>query len=153
MKNIIKLMYVIILISLLTGCNKNDNKLQSNQIEYENKILTYDTADIDDVFFTDGINLQINKENKVRKIELTNKNVKTYNDISVGDKIEKVQSSYNHECKIGENSFYVMIDNNKEIPTDTKTTSDNTIIISYYYDNDIIANICVYDNKFATEFR
>lgn len=105
---------LLLLLSMLaaSGCGKSG--LAAGQISYSGKTLTYGENKVDDVFFTDGVELTLNNENEIRSITITNKDVKTYKDISVGDKIEKVQFNYNYENEMGDNIF-VTINGDKEI--------------------------------------
>ena len=88
MKRIIVIFVGLALV--LTGCG-NAN-LKPNQIQYEGKVLTYGATQVDDIFFEDGIDLVLNKSNEVRCITITSADIITYNSISVGDKISKVES-------------------------------------------------------------
>ena len=94
----------------------------------------------------------MNNENEIRSITITNKDVKTYKDISVGDKIEKVQFNYNYENEMGDNIF-VTINGDKEIDPETENKPEDTIYINYYYDNDTITKIAIYDATYATTMR
>ena len=126
--------------------------MEAGQISYSGKTLTYGENKVDDVFFTDGVELTSNTDNEVRSITITNKEVKTYKNISVGDKIEKVQSDYNYENEIG-NTILVTIDDDKEIDPETENKPEDTIYINYYYDNDTITKIAIYDAIYAVTMR
>lgn len=143
---------LLLLLSVLaiSGCGKAE--LEAGQISYSGKTLTYGENKVDDVFFTDGVELTSNTDNKVRSITITNKEVKTYKNISVGDKIEKVQSDYNYENEIG-NTILVTIDDDKEIDLETENKPEDTIYINYYYDNDTITKIAIYDAIYAVTMR
>ncbi len=143
---------LLLLLSVLAilGCGKAE--LEAGQISYSGKTLTYGENKVDDVFFTDGVELTSNTDNEVRSITITNKEVKTYKNISVGDKIEKVQSDYNYENEIG-NTILVTIDDDKEIDPETENKPEDTIYINYYYDNDTITKIAIYDAIYAVTMR
>lgn len=143
---------LLLLLSMLaaSGCGKSG--LAAGQISYSGKTLTYGENKVEDVFFTDGVELTLNNENEIRSITITNKEVKTYKNISVGDKIEKVQSDYNYENEIG-NTILVTIDDDKEIDPETENKPEDTIYINYYYDNDTITKIAIYDAIYATTMR
>ena len=143
---------LLLLLSMLaaSGCGKSG--LAAGQISYSGKTLTYGENKVDDAFFTDGVELTLNNDNEVRSITITNKDVKTYKDISVGDKIEKVQFDYNFEHEMG-NNIFVTIDGDKEIDPETENKSEDTIYINYYYDNDTITKIAIYDATYATTMR
>ena len=153
MKKILVTLYVSILFLFLTGCNKKintDNQIKANQIVYKQKTLTYNTSDIDEVFFNDGIDLVINKENNVRSINITNNEVETYKNISVGDPLSKLQSSYEYEEEMGSNVF-VVIDGENEIPAISEK-SDDSIYINYTCENNKVMSITIYDSKYASTF-
>ncbi len=57
----------------MTGCG--NTALKPNQIQYEGKVLTYGTTQVDDIFFEDGIDLVINKSNEVRCITIKGKQI------------------------------------------------------------------------------
>lgn len=143
---------LLLLLSMLaaSGCGKSG--LTAGQISYSGKTLTYGENKVDDAFFTDGVELTLNNDNEVRSITITNKDVKTYKDISVGDKIEKVQFNYNYENEMGDNIF-VTINGNEEIDPKTENKPVDTIYINYYYDNDTITKIAIYDATYATTMR
>lgn len=150
MKKILYFINTIILSIFLLGCNKEintDTSINANQISYHGKILTYNTTNIDDDFFTDGIDFFINKDNQIRSIKITNQTVKTYKNISVGDPVSKTQSSYNYEEKIG-NIIFVTINGDTEIPTDSEKP-DDAIYINYVCKNNTIESITIFDNKYA----
>ena len=133
-----------------SGCGKSG--LAAGQISYSGKTVTYGDNKVDDVFFTDGVELTLNNENEIRSITITNKDVKTYKDISVGDKIEKVQFNYSYENEMGD-SIFVTINVDKEIDPETENKPEDTLYINYYYDNDTITKIAIYDATYATTMR
>lgn len=154
MKKILYFVNTIILSIFLIGCNKEINtntSIDANQIYYHEKTLTYNTTNIDDDFYSNGINLVINKDNQVRSIEITNQEVKTYKNISVGDPVSKIQSSYNYETEIG-NTIFVTINENTEIPTDSEK-SDDTVYINYVCEDNTIKSIIIYDSQYATKMK
>lgn len=71
MKRIISIFIGLALV--LTGCG--NTALKPNQIQYEGKVLTYGTTQVDDIFFEDGIDLVINKSNEVRCITIKGKQI------------------------------------------------------------------------------
>ncbi len=145
--------YIIALLTFLTSCGSQSSSLQANQILYKDKVLTYNTTKIDDVFFDVGIDLELNKSNEVRCIIITNPDVITYNNISVGDKIEKVESKYQYEIS-SYNDIYVEISNGKEIDPTLQDESNDTIHIFYQCDDDgIITKIGIWDAIYGTTLK
>ena len=163
MKRIISIFIGLVLV--LTGCG--NTALKPNQIQYEGKVLTYGTTQVDDIFFEDGIDLVINKSNEVRCITITNDDVityndiskiiaqkrgLTYNDISVGDKVSKVESKYSHE--IGYDGLIsVFLNGSKEIESTSQSRSDETMCITYIYDEDEITKIMICDNVYGMKMK
>lgn len=141
---------VLALTLMLIGCG--GSSLNANQIKYKDKILTYGTSDIDDVFFDGGIDLKLNDSNDVRSIAITNKDVTTFNGISVGDKITKVQSDYKYETEVG-NTISVTISDNKEIDALNDDKPEGTIYINYSYSDDTVEKIQIYDRTYAEKMK
>lgn len=141
---------VLALTLMLIGCG--GSSLNANQIKYKDKILTYGTSDIDDVFFDGGIDLKLNDSNEVRSIAITNKDVTTFNGISVGDKITKVQSDYKYETEVG-NTISVTISDNKEIDALNDDKPEGTIYINYSYSDDTVEKIQIYDRTYAEKMK
>ena len=141
---------VLALTLMLIGCG--GSSLNANQIKYKDKILTYGTSDIDDVFFDGGIDLKLNDSNDVRSIAITNKDVTTFNGISVGDKITKVQSDYKYETEVG-NIISVTISDNKEIDALNDDKPEGTIYINYSYSDDTVEKIQIYDRTYAEKMK
>ena len=53
---------------------------------------------------------------------------------------------------MGDNIF-VTINGDKEIDPETENKPEDTIYINYYYDNDTITKIAIYDATYATTMR
>lgn len=148
-----KLIFFITTCIILSGCGSNDTRLNTNQIQYKDKILSYNTNNVDDVFFDDGINIKLNEENKVRFIEITNEDVITYNDISVGDKISKAKSKYKYDNE-NENCLSILFDDNSEIdPFSLEEINDDLILINYFFENDVISKIQINDAEYAKKLK
>ena len=141
---------VLALTLMLIGCG--GSSLNANQIKYKDKTLTYGTSDIDNVFFDSGIDLKLNDSNEVRSITITNKDVTTFNGISVGDKITKVQSDYKYETEVG-NTISVTISDNKEIDALNDDKPEETIYINYSYSDDTVEKIQIYDRTYAEKMK
>ena len=141
---------LIALLMLTTGCGKSS--LNANQIQYKSKTLEYGTSNIDDVFLDSGIDLTLNDSNQIRSITITNEDVKTFNNLSVGDKITKVQSDYKYETEVGD-MISVTLYNNNEIDAMKDDKPEDTIYINYFCNNDVIEKIQIYDYTYATKMK
>ena len=114
--------------------------------------MTYGATQVDDIFFEDGIDLVINKSNEVRCITITSADVITYNSISVGDKISKVESQYSYETDIG-NAISVALSGNREVEPTSQDKPENTMWINYFHDEDKITKITIYDVVYGEKMK
>lgn len=151
MKRISTLVMAFVIAFLLTGCSGKTD-LSVNQIKYKEKVLTYGSTEVDDVFFDDGIDLVINDSNMVRCISITNADVITYSGISVGDKIARIESQYSSETNIG-STISVTLSGGKEIDPTSQDKPDDTIWISYVHDGGKITKIMIYDVVYGEKMR
>ena len=148
MKRIIVIFVGLALV--LTGCGNTN--LKPNQIQYEGKVLTYGATQVDDIFFEDGIDLVINKSNEVRCITITSADIITYNSISVGDKISKVESQYSYETDTGD-AISVALSGNREVEPTSQDKPENTMWINYFHDEDKITKITIYDVAYGEKMK
>lgn len=135
------------------GCSRSSNQaaLNSDQIKYKDSILSYNDTEISDDFFTDGIDFVINDENKIRSITIENKDVVTFNEISIGDKSSKIESKYKYEQSYND-TYMVLLDGNSEINIEKYPDSErenNWLWINYYIDDDTISKIVLYDYEYG----
>lgn len=165
-----KYLFTFIVISfLLTGCSSKTEVQETTvnnpyEISIDNEILSYygnkdDVPKSFEVLNISEINLQndsdnvlVNNENSIRCISITNKNVITYNQISVGDKIGLIEDAFMHEYKI-ENKYIVIFNGNTEEDPTNQNKEDSWIWINYITDGSQITKIQIYDVKFGSEMR
>lgn len=162
----------IALLFLLSGCSQNKSEEISVNNPYEiakgaTTLSYYDTEDnisIEDFKILDlnpeniiGIQNQndnriIIKDGIIRCIYIVDKDISTYNQISVGDSIDKIEKKYEYEYKTG--SYYnVVFNGNIEDDLTNQNKEDSWICITYYTDNNIITSIQIYDVKYGREAR
>ncbi|MGN0473225.1 MAG: hypothetical protein ACI4F8_10310 [Lachnospiraceae bacterium] len=165
-----KYLFTFIVISfLLTGCSSKTEVQETTinnpyEISIDNKMLSY-YGNIDDIpksfevlnisisnFQNDSNNVLVNNENSIRCISITNKNVITYNQISVGDKIGLIEDAFAYECKISNNYMVIFNGTIEEDPTN-QNKQDSWLWITYITDGSQITKIQIYDVKFGREMR
>lgn len=165
-----KYLFTFIVISfLLTGCSSKTEVQETTinnpyEISIDNEILSYygnkdsipKSFDVLDISASnlqnDSNNVLVNNENSIRCISVTNKDVITYNQISVGDKISLIEDTFVYEYKI--NNKYMVIFNGtiEEDPTN-QNKQDGWLWINYITDGSQITKIQIYDVKFGSEMR
>lgn len=143
----------VLLCCLSVGCTHSSNKttLNSDQIKYKESILSYNDTEIPDEFFTNGIDFVINDENKIRSIIIQNKDVITFNEISIGDKSSKIESKYKYEQSYND-TYMVLLNGNSEINIEEypdNKRENNWLWINYYIDGDTISKIALYDYEYG----
>ena len=141
----------VLLLLILTGCGSSAS-LKPGQIQYQDKILTYGTSDIDDVFWDDGIDLKINSANEIRSITISTADVITYNDISVGDKLSKVESKYQYETTIA-NTISVVLHGTQELDPNSQDKPKDSIWINYKNDGTTVTSITIYDVTYGLTMK
>lgn len=163
-----KYLFTFIVISfLLTGCSSKTEVQESTinnpyEVSIDNEILSYygnknDIPKSFDILNISASNLQndsnnilVDNENSIRCISVTNKNVITYNQISVGDKISLIEDAFMHEYKI-DNKYMVIFNGTIEEDPTNQNKQDNWIWINYITDGSQITKIQIYDVKFGRE--
>lgn len=141
----------VLLMLILTGCG-SPASLKPGQIQYQDKILTYGTSNNDDVFFDDGIDLTINNANEIRSITISNADVITYNNISVGDKLSKVESKYQHEITMLD-TISVVIHGTQELDPSSQDKPKDSIWINYKNDGETVTSITIYDVTYGLTMK
>lgn len=165
-----KCLFAFIVISfLLTGCSSKTEIQKTTinnpyEIAINNEILSYygnkddipksfDILDVSvDTSQKDNSSILINSKNSIRCISITNKDIITYNQISVGDSISLIEDTFNNEYKI-DNKYMVIFNNTTEEDPTNKNKEDNWIWINYITDGSQITKIQIYDVKFGNEMR
>ena len=165
-----KYLFTFIVISfLLTGCSSQTEVQETAinnpyEISIDNEILSYygnkdsipKSFDVLDISASnlqnDSNNVLVNNENSIRCISVTNKDVITYNQISVGDKIDLIEDAFAYEYKI-DNKYMVIFNGTIEEDPTNQNKQDSWIWINYITDGSQITKIQIYDVKFGREMR
>ena len=165
-----KYLFTFIVISfLLTGCSSKTEAQEMTinnpyEISIGNDILSYygNKDDIPKSFDVlnisasnlqnDGNNILVNDENSIRCISITNEDVITYKQISVGDGISLIEDTFIHEYKI-ENKYIVIFNGNTEEDPTNQNKEDSWILINYITNGSQITKIQIYDVKFGSKMR
>ena len=148
----------------LTGCSTTDNLntqiLSPDSIQLGNQILKYNTENIADVFWDAEVDFVISKDNKVRSIQITDRDIETYKGISVGDSIDKVKLAFKYEIEYND-CYTVLLNGTTEInlEQDDGKFDDTWIYLTYYSTNEtpwqdgVIEKITIYDCKYGQYLR
>lgn len=165
-----KYLFTFIVISfLLTGCSSKTEVQETTinnpyEISIDNEILSYygnkdsipKSFDVLDISASnlqnDSNNVLVNNENSIRCISVTNKDVITYNQISVGDKISLIEDTFVYEYKI-DNKYMVIFNGTIEEDPTNQNKQDGWLWINYITDGSQITKIQIYDVKFGSEMR
>lgn len=158
-------LYFLSIMFLLIGCSQKETSIKNPyEISIKNKFLSYyDTKEnIPEEFNILNIsiknhqdinnNVLLDSKNKIRLISITDKNINTYNQISVGDNIKKIQDTFSYEYRNGNNYMVIFNGNSEEDPTN-QNKNDNWIWINYITDGSRITQIQIYDVKYGREMR
>lgn len=160
---------LIISLFLLPGCSQNE----SNEININNPyeiakgtstLSYYDTEDninINDFnvlennlqnFQDKNNNIIINDSGEIRCITIVDNTVKTFQSISVGDKINKIEESFDNEYQNG-NTYSVLFNNSTEEDPTNQSKEDNWIWITYFTDGSEITSIQIYDVLYGSKLK
>lgn len=154
---------------LLSGCSQNESDRISVDNPYEiakdTSILSYyDTEDSIDIigfnilenniqnFQDKNNNIIVNDNGIIRCITIVDDTVKTFQSISVGDDIEKIENAFEHEYKF-DNYYNVVFNNNEEENLANQNKEDTWICITYYTDGSKITSIQIFDVLYGREGR
>lgn len=162
------LLFILLLFSL-TGCSETKSQEVTINAPYEilidNTTFTYyDTKDNVPTEFnvldnslsnSQSIdnNVLIDTNGIIRFISITDKNVTTYNQIKVGDDINKVINAFNYEYQPKDTIYSVIFNNNVEENPTNQNKEDSWIWINYITDGSQITQIQIYDVKYGREMR
>lgn len=166
-----KVLSVLILIAfILSGCSnaKNSSTKVENpyEINVKGEILSYygDKTDFENIGFevlnsplkssqSNKNNIFANSEDMIRNIVIIDKNISTYKDITVGDSVDKIESSFINEINL-KTSYAVLFDGTNEIdPKNDDIKKDNCIWINYTTNGKTIEKIAIYDVLYGKEMR
>lgn len=162
----------ISLLFLLSGCsqNKSEEISVNNPYEIAKGSTTLSYYDTEEDISVEGFNiLDLNPENVIgiqnqnenriiikdgiiRCIYIVDKDISTYNDISVGDSTEKIEESFDNEYQNG-NNYMVLFAGETEQDPANPSKEDSWIWITYFTNGDKITSIQIYDVKYGSELR
>lgn len=164
-----RLLLLITSLFLLSGCSQS----KSNEINVNNPYeIAKDTStlsyyDLEENINIDGFNVVennlqnfqdknnniiINDDGVIRCITIVDDTVKTFQSISVGDSIDKIENAFEHEYKLN-NYYNVVFNNNTEEDSANQNKEDTWICITYYTDGSKITSIYIYDVLYGREFK
>lgn len=147
------LLLISILLLSITGCQKTQQVTIDAPYEmiFNDKTLSYydEKNNIPSEFDN---NIVFDANGTIRCISITDKNVKTYKEISVGDNINKVEDNFSYEYKNGNNYMVIFNDSTEENPTN-QDKEDSWIWINYITDGSKITQIQIYDVKYGREMK
>ncbi len=146
---------------LLSGCSHGEsnetNVYNPYEIVKDTSILSY--YDVEYNIVIDGFsvlennlenfqdknnNIIVNDSGVIRCITVVDDTIKTFQSISVGDGIYKIEESFNNEYQKGDNYMVLFADNTEVDPTN-QNKEDTWIWITYYTDGSKITSIQIYD--------
>lgn len=164
-----RFLFLITFLFLLSGCSQGEpNEINVNSpYEIKKGTSTLSYYDSEDNIRIDGFNVVennlqnfqdknnniiVNGDGTIRCITVVDDTVKTFQLISVGDRIEKIGESFDNEYRNGNNFMVLFADNVEEDPT-SQSKEDTWIWITYYTDGSKIISIQIYDVKYGTELQ
>ena len=165
-----KYLFTFIIISfLLTGCYSKTEVQEitiNNPYEiaignellsyYGNKVNIPKCFDVLDISINNVQNqsnyVLVNNENSIRCISITDKDIITYKQISVGDNTNLIEDAFSNEYKI-DNDYMVIFNGITEEDPTNKNKKDDWIWINYITDGSQITKIQICDVKFGSEMR
>lgn len=159
----------IALLFLLSGCSQSEPEEASvsNPYEIAKGAITLSYYDKEDNISIDGFNIVnnnlqnfqdkndniiVNDDGTIRCITIVNNTVKTFQSISVGDSIEKIEESFDNEYQNGNNYMVLFADGKEQDPANPDKQS-TWIWIAYFTDGSKITSIQIYDVKYGSELR
>ena len=154
---------------LLSGCSQSkSNEINvNNPYEIAKGTSTLSYYDLEENINIDGFNVVennlqnfqdknnniiINDDGVIRCITIVDDTVKTFQSISVGDSIDKIENAFEHEYKLN-NYYNVVFNNNTEEDSANQNKEDTWICITYYTDGSKITSIYIYDVLYGREFK
>ena len=146
---------------LLSGCSKEISVNKPYEIVKGTSTLSYfDTEDnisIDDFniiendiqdFEDINDNIIVNDDEVIRCITIVSDTVKTFQSISVGDSIDKIEDTFDYERRYT-NDYIVFFADDKEEDSAIQNKEDSWIWITYRTDGSKITSIMIYDVKYG----
>lgn len=159
----------ITLLFLLSGCsqNKSEEISVNNPYEIAKGAITLSYYDTEDNIGINGFNIVennlqnfqdkkdniiVNDDGSIRCITVVDNTVKTFQSISVGDSVDKIEESFDNEYQNGDNYMVLFSDNTEEDPAN-QNKEDTWIWITYFTDGSEITSIQIYDVRYGSELR
>ncbi|GFI15007.1 MAG: hypothetical protein HFI43_14735 [Lachnospiraceae bacterium] len=146
---------------LLSGCSKEISVNKPYEIVKGTSTLSYfDTEDnisIDDFniiendiqdFEDINDNIIVNDDEVIRCITIVSDTVKTFQSISVGDSIDKIEDTFDYERRYT-NDYIVFFADDKEEDSAIQNKEDSWIWITYRTDGSKITSIMIFDVKYG----
>lgn len=146
---------------LLSGCSKEISVNKPYEIVKGTSTLSYfDTEDnisIDDFniiendiqdFEDINDNIIVNDDEVIRCITIVSDTVKTFQSISVGDSIDKIEDTFDYERRYT-NDYIVFFADDKEEDCAIQNKEDSWIWITYRTDGSKITSIMIFDVKYG----
>ena len=167
-----RLFLLIASLFLLSGCSNSKSNENNVNNPYEiakgTYILSYyDTEDSIDMegfkilknepsnvigILNQSDNRIIVNNGTIRCIYIVDENIITYKGISVGDSVDKIENTFEHEYKL--NDYYsVLFNNDKEEDPANQNQEDAWIWITYFTDGSKITSIQIYDVLYGSELK
>ena len=97
-------------------------------------------------------NIIVNDSGTIRCITVVDDTVKTFQSISVGDRIDKIEESFDNEYQNG-NNYMVLFANNTEEDPANPNKEDTWIWITYFTDGSKITSIQIYDVLYGSKLK
>ena len=143
-----KIILVFAILLVLTGCSQNQSVNNPAQIKKGSVVLSYHDSEIPSGFDNDKCTI-VFRDNQIRQISITDPEIITYKNISVGDSTQKIESSFKYENQFMDNIYMVVFNNKTEEKTDNQNKEDDWIWITYLTDENVITQIQIYDVKYG----
>lgn len=154
-------LFLVISLLLFTGCSLSKPSVNNPYeiVKGKSKLSYYDTEDNIDIdgfdvsensvqnFLNENNNIIVNKDGMIRCINISDKDVITYKQISVGDDVNKIKKAFNYERKIGNDYNVIFNENTEEDPTNENQEESWTSIF-YITDGSKITGIQISDVKY-----
>lgn len=155
----------ILLIFIFCGC-QNKNQISPSSVSLDGNTISYGMTktDVEKILgngeqsnislspnaieYNKAIKIIYRKE-KICCMEITDKNIISYNNIKIGDSTKDILNKYQYEINF-ENRYMIAFSSGKEVnandPNSVKLVDQ---WITYVTDNDILTKIQIYDSQFA----
>ena len=140
--------------TLISSCSlvESDSQIElpPDVIRMGNDEVKYNTTEVPETFLDAQVDFIINKDNLIREMRISDKNIVTFKGISVGDSADKVKLAYKYEGdddRFDKRCYMVLLNGTNEVDYMDRDIQKEAswIWIVYYVEDGIIANIRIYD--------